>query len=103
MTYQTKTRSASLVAVTVGEGLIGVRCGCSVLSPLSLFLYGGPMGGFKGGGSFVYGVSPGAGVFGRSSINALLKSQGLYFSCGHKAFSEIIHHMNEFPVSNEHT
>ena len=103
MTYQTNTRSASLVAETVGEGLIEVRCGCSVLSPLSLFLYGSSTGGFKGGGSFVYGVSPGAMIFGQSSINTLLKSQGLCFSCGHKAFSEIKHHMNEFPVSNEHT
>ena len=104
VTYQTNMGLASPVAATAGQGLVRFLCrGCTVLPPLSFFMDGGPIGGFKGGGSFVYGVSPGAMVFGRSSINALLKSQGLYFSCGHKTFSEIIHHMNEFPVSSERT
>ena len=31
------------------------------------FLYGGPMGGFKGGGSFAYSVTPCAAVFGKCS------------------------------------
>ena len=67
MTYQTYAGLTSPVAVTAGEGLVGVwSCGCTVFPPLSFFLYGGPMGGFEGGG-FAYGVMPCAAVFGKSS------------------------------------
>ena len=39
VTYQTNTGLASLVAVTEGEGLVGVWCcGCTVLPPLSFFI-----------------------------------------------------------------
>ena len=63
MTYQTY-----LVAVTAGEGFVGVWCCvCTVFLPLSFFLYGGPTGGFEGGGSFAYGVTPCAAVFGKCS------------------------------------
>ena len=75
------TRSASPVAVTADQGLVGARCGCTVLNPLSLFLYGSPTSGFKGGGSFVYGVLPGTMVFGRSSINAHIN---------HKVFISVV-------------
>ena len=67
MTYQTYAGSTGTIAVTVGEGLIGVWCcGCTVFPPLSFFLFGGRTGGFKGGASFAYGVTPCAAVVGKS-------------------------------------
>ena len=68
MTHQNYAGSTSSVAVTAGEGLVGVCCCCcTIFSPLSFFLYGGPTGGFEGGGSFAYSVSPCAAVFGKCS------------------------------------
>ena len=82
MTYQTYAGSTSVVAVTTGEGLVGVWCcGCTVFPPLSFFLYGGPSGGFKGGGSFVYSVTPSAAVFVKCSALKtadVARTQGLF-------------------------
>ena len=40
VTHQTNMGSVSPVAVTAGEGLVGVWCcGCNILPPLSFFLY----------------------------------------------------------------
>ena len=70
VTNQTNVGSASPVAVTAvcsgcSDRSCQVRwCGCTVLPPLSFFLYGNPTGGFKRGGSFVYGVSSGTTVSG---------------------------------------
>ena len=48
MTNQTNTGSASPVAVTAREGLVRVWCcGCTVLPPLTFFLYESPANGFK--------------------------------------------------------
>ena len=65
-TLQTYAGLISPVAVTAIEGLIGVwYCGCNLFPYLSFFPYGGPTGGFEGGGSFAYGVTPCASVFGK--------------------------------------
>ena len=46
--YQTYAGSTSPVAVTAGEGLVGVWWyGCTVFLPLSFFLYGSPPGDSK--------------------------------------------------------
>ena len=69
VTHQTNMGSANPVAVTAGECLIGVWCGCTVLPPLSFFFCESPTGGFERGGSFVNGVSQGDVVFGKLSVD----------------------------------
>ena len=76
MTHQTNTESASLVAVTASEGLVGVWCcGCTVL-PLSCLLYKGPTVGFKRGGSVANGVSPCASVCGKCRLLKMAEQAG---------------------------
>ena len=89
VTYQTYAGSTSPVAVTAGEGLVGVWCcGCTVLPPPSFFLYGGPPGGFEGGGSFVCSVTPSATVFGKCSplkMADVACTEGLFLECLYSA------------------
>ena len=73
--------STSPVAVTAGNGLVRVWCGCTVFSPLSFFLYGRPPGGFEGGGSFANSVMLCAAVYGKWSplkMADVARSEGLF-------------------------
>ena len=89
MTYQTYAGSTSPVAVIAGEGLVGVWCcGCTVFPPLLFFLYLGPTGGFEGGDSFAYGVTPCDVVFGKCrplTMADVASTEGLLLVCLYSA------------------
>ena len=64
MTRQANAGLTGPVAMTAGEGLVGVWCqGCTVFPPLPFRSDSGSTMFFKGGGSFADGVTPGAAVF----------------------------------------
>ena len=107
VTYQTYAGSTSPVAVTAGEGLVGVWCcGCTVFPPLSFFLYGGPTGGFRGGGSFAYGVTPCAAVSGKCrslQMADVASTKGLFY-CVFIALlwcSSVSQARSEFAIQND--